>query len=97
MTQKEIIDWLDIIAVNIKNFPEISADKKIEALQEAIKIIKKTPKLKGVWQPVENSGYADGNPVYDVWECSQCGYEHKGEKDTLTAYCPDCGANMIEL
>lgn len=54
-----------------------------------------TPQQKtGKWIGTEYDGYADGNPVYDVFECSLCGCEHKGELDTLTDYCPDCGARM---
>lgn len=46
------------------------------------------------WRPVSYYGYADGNPVYDTWECPCCGYEHNGDSDTLTAYCPDCGKRL---
>lgn len=53
------------------------------------------PKI-GKWIGIEYDSYADGNPVYDVYECSLCGFEHKGESDTLTDYCPDCGAKMEE-
>ncbi len=53
------------------------------------------PKAKtGKWVGIEYDAYADGNPVYDVWECSCCGEEHYGEEDTLTPYCPNCGAEM---
>ena len=48
----------------------------------------------GRWIPTEYDGYADGKPVYDAFECSECGHEHRGEEDTLTAFCPDCGARM---
>ena len=48
----------------------------------------------GRWIPTEYDSYADGEPVWDKWECSECGHEHKGEEDTLTAFCPDCGAKM---
>lgn len=51
------------------------------------------PKI-GRWIPLEYDGYADGNPVWDKWECSECGWEHEGDEDTLTAYCPNCGAEM---
>ena len=37
---------------------------------------------------------ADGYPVYDLWECSACGYEIEGDIDDLTKYCPECGAKM---
>ena len=50
----------------------------------------------GRWIPVGYDGYADGNPVYDWWECSECEWEHTGDEDTLTPYCPNCGAKMEE-
>lgn len=53
------------------------------------------PELKhGRWIPLEYDGYADGNPVWDLWECSECQEEHSGDEDTLTPYCPNCGARM---
>lgn len=48
----------------------------------------------GRWVPIEYDSYADGAPVWDKWECSECGHEHIGEEDTKTAFCPDCGARM---
>lgn len=48
----------------------------------------------GRWVPIEYDGYADGNPVWDLWECSECREEHSGDEDTLTPYCPNCGAKM---
>jgi DNA-directed RNA polymerase subunit RPC12/RpoP len=52
------------------------------------------PVKHGRWIPLEYDGYADGFPVYDLWECSQCQEEHSGDEDTLTPYCPHCGAKM---
>lgn len=52
------------------------------------------PVRHGQWLPIEYDSYADGAPVWDKWECSECGHEHKGEEDTLTAFCPDCGTKM---
>ena len=36
-------------------------------------------------------GYANGELVYDMWECSECGFN-----DGFVAYnfCPNCGARM---
>ena len=51
------------------------------------------PKV-GWWNPIEYDGYADGSPVWDKWECSECGYEHNGDEESLTAFCPDCGRKM---
>jgi len=54
------------------------------------------PVKHGRWIPVEYDAYADGVPVWDKWECSECGHEYNGEEDTLTAFCPDCGTKMGE-
>lgn len=48
----------------------------------------------GHWIPIEYDSFADGSPIWDKWECSECGHEHNGEKDTLSSFCPDCGADM---
>ena len=43
----------------------------------------------------EYDGYADGNPVYDMWYCSECGclFEDWDEKPTYN-FCPNCGCAM---
>ena len=48
----------------------------------------------GHWEPIGYDGYADGSSVIDEWECSECGEEHYGDSDTLTPFCPNCGADM---
>lgn len=48
----------------------------------------------GKWWGIEYDGYADGSPVYELWECTRCGEEHSGDADTLPSYCPQCGAKM---
>lgn len=54
------------------------------------------PKQKtGEWIPTGYDGYADGSPVYEYWECSECGWEHNGDDETLTEFCPNCGAKMV--
>lgn len=50
------------------------------------------PVRHGYWIGLEYDGYADGCPVYDLWECSECGLEHKGED--APNFCPNCGAKM---
>lgn len=58
--------------------------------------IEAKPVRHGRWIPIEYDSYADGNPVWDKFECSECGHEHSGEEDTLTAFCPDCGSEMMD-
>ena len=56
--------------------------------------VEAVPVVHGRWIPIEYDGYADGYPVWDLWECSECREEHSGDEDTLTPYCPNCGARM---
>ncbi len=49
----------------------------------------------GRWIGIEYDGYADGCPVYDLWECSECGEEVRGEDVPDThPWCHACGARM---
>ena len=49
----------------------------------------------GRWIGLEYDGYADGDPVYDLWECSECGEEVRGEDVPIThPWCHCCGARM---
>lgn len=59
-----------------------------------MKTIEAEPVRHGRWIPIEYDSYADGAPVWDKYVCSECGHEHVGEEDTLTDYCPKCGAKM---
>lgn len=53
------------------------------------------PVRHGRWIGLEYDGYADGSPVYDLWECSECGEEVKGEDVPDThPWCYACGARM---
>ena len=46
------------------------------------------------WIGTEYDGFADGNPVCNKWECSDCGNEISTENPPT--YCCDCGAKMDE-
>lgn len=49
----------------------------------------------GRWIPIQYDGYADGHPVWDLWECSECREEYESEGDPPPHnYCPNCGAKM---
>lgn len=41
----------------------------------------------------EYDGYADGNPVYYEWICSQCACVFEDDEPKMN-YCPNCGAKM---
>lgn len=90
MTNQDAIEYLLYVKhdVQAKSPMDIALDTAIEALRQPTI----EPKVRhGRWIPTEYDSYADGAPV---WECSDCGHEHKGEEDTLTAFCPDCGTRM---
>lgn len=59
------------------------------------KVVDAVPVVHGHWIGLEYDGYADGYPVYDLWECSICGNEICGTD--APAYCCDCGAKMDEV
>jgi hypothetical protein len=77
----------DFVTDKCNNYKFLAEQPTIEA----------EPVLHGRWLPIEADGYADGAPVWDKWECSECGHEHSGEEDTLTAFCPDCGSMNLEV
>ncbi len=56
----------------------------VEELREAKE--KRIPKIPYIW----GDGYSDGHPVYDMYDCPNCGesYEIDGEKYN---FCPNCG------
>lgn len=47
----------------------------------------------GSWEGSAD-GYADGELVYDMWTCSECGYfiDEENDPDMLPDFCPKCGA-----
>lgn len=74
-------------------------DSTDELIHKFIRRIRTLPSVtpqpkRGRWMPIEYDGYADGYPVWDKWECSECGWEHSGDKESLTAFCPNCGTKM---
>ena len=77
---KEIYEWHDNVTK--------------ERIIEHFKQLPSAERL-GRWLPLEGDGYADGAIVYDVWECSNCGNEERGEDVPETnRYCRWCGAQM---
>lgn len=83
--------------------PEIKCIAKImlteEQVQEAFEKAKKEilaaqrERKKGKFIGTEYDGYADGNPVYYEWKCSECGCIFEDEEPTYN-FCPNCGADM---
>lgn len=89
---------MDLMCEGCNNYNQVKCrtcyiDDCISMVDDA-PTIDAVPVKHGHWIGIEFDGYADGYPVYDVWECSVCGNEIYGE-DTPD-YCCDCGAKMDE-
>ena len=54
-------------------------------------------KMRGEWMGSAD-GYADGELVYDIWECSHCGYviDEEDDPDMLPQFCPKCCSIMAD-
>ena len=42
----------------------------------------------------ESDGYSDGDPVYDIWICPNCGAKYEVDYDDYD-FCPDCGQMIL--
>lgn len=95
MDKNEIIERLERLARcathTIGEPPFIMSLDDGIAVYEAIDIIQQSQRT-GKWVGTEFDGYANGFPVYDVYECSECGMDYYGE--ITHNYCPNCGARM---
>ena len=80
--------------LNVTDSDEMAIMGSIKNMLMHFPTIDAVPVVHGRWIPLEADGYADGYPVYDLWECSECREEHSGDEDTLTPYCPACGAKL---
>lgn len=58
-------------------------------------VVDAVPVRHGRFIETEYDGYADGNPVYYEWKCSECGCIFEDDEPTYN-YCPQCGAKMME-
>ena len=93
MTKQEILDYLDNVL-----HPIVSPDNW-NVYSELRDMIEELPSAEpvrhGMFVGTEYDGYADGNPVYYEWKCSECGAIFEEDEPTYR-YCPNCGARMDE-
>lgn len=82
-------------------FSPVNTVEQALMLNHTLKVINAFPAadvvevVHGRWIGLEYDGYADGCPVYDLWECSECGEEVRGEDVPDThPWCHGCGAKM---
>lgn len=50
---------------------------------------KQKPKIPDLW----GDGYADGQLVYDMWECPGCGKNYELDYEKYD-FCPECGQKI---
>ena len=92
MTRLTDKDALYMVLVKMKDFGELTAKKAIRVVKNA-PTIEAEPVRHGKFIGTEYDGYADGNPVYYEWKCSECGCVFEEDEPTYR-YCPNCGARM---
>ena len=97
----------DIIENKIQIDVRLCTKEEVEQYQEALTIAltalrpvsrEQVEKVwRGEWMGFAD-GYADGELVYDTWECSHCGYviDEEDDPDMLPQFCPKCYAAMTD-
>lgn len=88
---------------NIKEYAEDVANRVMDqveiegkTLREWVRLIVSeewAPVIHARWYGTEYNGYSDENPVFEVYQCSNCGAEFRCS-DMDFDYCPRCGAKM---
>ena len=70
---------------------------RFETLIKSVPSAEVAPVKHGQWIG-SGDGYANGELVYDMWECSECGYDADGaDEEPNWNYCPNCGARMDDV
>ena len=112
MTREEAIALLNEQYETCKRIYDCSADQRksypnvpqfMEALGMALTALRPVSReqVEKVWRGEwmgSADGYADGELVYDTWECSHCGYviDEEDDPDMLPQFCPKCYAAMTD-
>lgn len=103
MNREEAISQLKNLYEHCKSMDDGEEDsiwcRDCEAIQLAISVLSSPTheQMKwvfgGIWEGSAD-GYYNGELVYDMWECSRCGYEitDEDDPDMLPDFCPKCGA-----
>ena len=88
--KEELVSWARCI-----NDPKYLFTEDAMCVLDGMKAADVVEVVHGRWVGLEYDGFADGCPVYDLWECSECGEEVRGEDVPDThPYCHGCGAKM---
>ncbi len=110
MTREEAIKWLEETIQDTDTYWESCSEALQKELDEqkevfllALSALRPVSReqVEKVWRGEwmgSGDGYADGELVYDIWECSHCGYviDEEDDPDMLPQFCPKCYAAMTD-
>lgn len=108
MTREEAIKQLEGLYDYCENMRSGDNDVAVwerdcEAIKIALSALRPVSReqVEKVWRDEwmgSADGYADGELVYDTWECSHCGYviDEEDDPDMLPQFCPKCYAAMTD-
>ena len=107
ITREEAITNLEKLAALFYTESEqskmVDYSKIIETLEFAAAVLRpiSRERVEKVWRGEwmgSADGYADGELVYDTWECSHCGHviDEEDDPDMLPQFCPKCYAAMTD-
>ena len=103
MTREEAIDVLRRLPIGLMDLSCEQKSDLTEALNIALAALRgptreQAEKVWGGEWIGSADGYADGELVYDIWECSECGYviDEEDDPDMLPQFCPKCYAAMTD-
>ena len=101
MTWEEAIIIIERVAHTEAKWP--GTEDTLEALDMAVSALRPVSRehVEKVWRGEwmgSADGYADGELVYDTWECSHCGYviDEEDDPDMLPQFCPKCYAAQTD-
>ena len=86
----------DALSAGRKHIDQVDDIVELCNMLAALPAVDAAPVVHGEWIG-ESDGYADGELVYDVWNCSKCDYcidDGTDNPELLPNYCPNCGAKM---
>lgn len=85
ISEKQVLDAVDKVCRGSVEYRVI-----YDRCEELIKAIPSAEEPREVLY--SGDGYADGEIVYDMAECPNCGYEYEDyDKDWGLPFCPNCG------
>lgn len=108
VTREEAIKWLEETIQDTDTYWESCSEALQKELDEQKDVFllalaalrgptrEQVERIAGEWEGTAD-GYADGELVYDMWSCSECGYTiDTDDPDELPIVCPRCLAPMTE-